>query len=132
MFGDYYFAEEILISSNNNNHIFFLHQLLFYVSIVFEKFQDLNYPTFHQIAVDIVLKDQKVSAAFLQRKLRIGYNTAIILLDKMEEDGIIGPATGTSTPRKILMAYADQVCPNCGNVVQDGYKFCTKCGNRIR
>ena len=83
-------------------------------------------------AVDIVLKDQKVSAAFLQRKLRIGYNTAIILLDKMEEDGIIGPATGTSTPRKILMAYADQVCPNCGNVVQDGYKFCTKCGNRIR
>ena len=43
-------------------------------------------------AVDIVIKQQKVSTSYVQRYLQIGYNRAARILEKMEEDGIISEA----------------------------------------
>jgi S-DNA-T family DNA segregation ATPase FtsK/SpoIIIE len=43
-------------------------------------------------AVDIVRNDKKASISYIQRRLRIGYNRAASLIDKMEEEGIVsGP-----------------------------------------
>lgn len=43
-------------------------------------------------ALNIVRNDKKASTSYIQRKLRIGYNRAAALIDKMEEDGIVSPA----------------------------------------
>ena len=38
----------------------------------------------------------------LQRRLKVGYNRAANLIEKMEENGVVGPAQG-SKPRKVLV-----------------------------
>jgi S-DNA-T family DNA segregation ATPase FtsK/SpoIIIE len=43
-------------------------------------------------AVAIVLRDQKASTSYIQRKLKIGYNRAARIIEQMEEDGIVGTA----------------------------------------
>lgn len=43
----------------------------------------------------------EASASYLQRRLNIGYNRAANLVERMEEDGIVGPARG-SKPRELL------------------------------
>lgn len=43
-------------------------------------------------AVEIVRNDKKASTSYIQRKLRIGYNRAASLIDRMEEEGIISAA----------------------------------------
>ncbi len=43
-------------------------------------------------AVDIVVKQQKVSTSYIQRYLQIGYNRAARIVEKMEEEGIISEA----------------------------------------
>ena len=40
-------------------------------------------------AVEIVRNDKKSSISYIQRRLRIGYNRAASLIDKMEEEGIV-------------------------------------------
>ena len=57
--------------------------------------------------VDFVVKTQKASASLLQRKFKIGYNKAATLIDELEEKGIIGPATGNSKPREVLVQYSE-------------------------
>jgi len=41
-------------------------------------------------ACQIVFESQKASTSWIQRQLRIGYNSAARLIDRMEEDGLIG------------------------------------------
>ena len=43
-------------------------------------------------AVDIVARHQKASTSFLQRQLKIGYNRAADLIDRMETESIVGRA----------------------------------------
>ena len=57
--------------------------------------------------VDFVVKTQKASASLLQRKFKIGYNKAATMIDTLEENGIIGPATGNSKPREVLVQYSE-------------------------
>jgi DNA segregation ATPase FtsK/SpoIIIE, S-DNA-T family len=52
-------------------------------------------------AWEIVRTEQKASASYLQRRLRIGYNKAARLMELMEERGYVGPQIG-SKPREIL------------------------------
>jgi len=42
-------------------------------------------------AVEIVIRDKKVSTSYIQRCLRIGYNRAASIIEKMEREGIITP-----------------------------------------
>ena len=51
-----------------------------------------NNDDFYGKAVDIVIKQQKVSTSYIQRYLQIGYNRAAKIVEKMEEDGIISEA----------------------------------------
>lgn len=53
-------------------------------------------------AVKIVVTEKKASASYLQRRLRIGYNRAARMIERMEEEGIVGPQQG-SKPREILV-----------------------------
>ena len=42
-------------------------------------------------AVEIVRTDKKVSISYVQRRLKIGYNRAATIVEKMEENGVITP-----------------------------------------
>ena len=42
-------------------------------------------------AVEIVIRDQKLSTSYIQRQLRIGYNRAANIVEKMEKNGVISP-----------------------------------------
>ncbi len=50
-----------------------------------------------------VLETGKASSSLLQRRFRLGYNRAARLIDTLEERGVIGPSTGTSKPREVLI-----------------------------
>lgn len=56
---------------------------------------------FYQQALDIVLMSGQASISLIQRRLRIGFNRAARLVEMMEEDGFVGPATG-GKPREVL------------------------------
>ncbi len=43
-------------------------------------------------AVALVARDRKASTSYIQRRLSIGYNRAATLIERMEEEGMIGPA----------------------------------------
>ena len=53
-------------------------------------------------AVDLILKDQKVSISYVQRRLSVGYNRAATLIERMEDDGLISPPNN-SGKRQILV-----------------------------
>ena len=46
-------------------------------------------------AIAVVAESQKASISFLQRRLRVGYNRAARMIERMETDGIVGPADGS-------------------------------------
>jgi S-DNA-T family DNA segregation ATPase FtsK/SpoIIIE len=53
-------------------------------------------------AVAIVLRDRKVSTSYIQRQLKIGYNRAADIIDKMESEGVISAANHVGK-REILV-----------------------------
>jgi len=53
-------------------------------------------------ATQIIRETRRASVSLLQRRLKIGYNRAGRLMDKLEEQGIVGPVHG-SDPREILI-----------------------------
>ena len=54
-------------------------------------------------AVGIVMRDGKASTSYLQRRLSIGYNRAASLIERMEREGVIGPAAEGGR-RQILLS----------------------------
>ncbi|MFG1396220.1 DNA translocase FtsK [Roseixanthobacter pseudopolyaromaticivorans] len=46
----------------------------------------------YEQAVAIVLRDRKASTSYIQRRLQVGYNKAASLMERMESEGIVGPA----------------------------------------
>jgi S-DNA-T family DNA segregation ATPase FtsK/SpoIIIE len=51
--------------------------------------------------IEIIRQEEKVSTSLLQRRLRIGYNTAARMMDVLEARGVVGPADGAKA-REIL------------------------------
>ncbi len=43
-------------------------------------------------AVAVVIRDRKASTSYVQRRLQIGYNRAASLIERMEQEGVVGPA----------------------------------------
>lgn len=59
-----------------------------------------------QQAVAIVKRDRKASTSYIQRRLQIGYNRAASLMERMELEGIVGPANHAGK-REILVEEED-------------------------
>jgi S-DNA-T family DNA segregation ATPase FtsK/SpoIIIE len=63
-----------------------------------DDFQDELYSE----AVRVVITSGQASVSNLQRRLRLGYGRAARMIDRMQSEGIVGPADG-SRPREILV-----------------------------
>ena len=57
-------------------------------------------------AIEIAVDTGKISASYLQRRLKIGFSRAARIVDQMEERGWIGPQDG-SKPREVLLSKED-------------------------
>jgi S-DNA-T family DNA segregation ATPase FtsK/SpoIIIE len=57
---------------------------------------------FYDRAVAIVLRDRKCSTSYIQRRLSIGYNKAASIVERMEAEGVVGPANHAGK-REILV-----------------------------
>jgi S-DNA-T family DNA segregation ATPase FtsK/SpoIIIE len=57
----------------------------------------------YDAAVALVAEARQASISMVQRRLRIGYNRAARIIEKMEQEGIIGPSDGTSRPREVFI-----------------------------
>jgi DNA segregation ATPase FtsK/SpoIIIE, S-DNA-T family len=58
-------------------------------------------------AVQIVTRDRKASTSYIQRRLQIGYNRAASLMERMEQEGIVGQPNHAGK-REILVEAADE------------------------
>jgi S-DNA-T family DNA segregation ATPase FtsK/SpoIIIE len=56
----------------------------------------------YQQAVQIVLRDRKASTSYIQRRLQIGYNRAASIMERMENEGVVGQPNHAGK-REILM-----------------------------
>jgi S-DNA-T family DNA segregation ATPase FtsK/SpoIIIE len=54
-------------------------------------------------ALAIIADSKQASISMLQRRLRLGYNRAARMIEKMEAEGIVGPSDGTSRPREVFI-----------------------------
>jgi S-DNA-T family DNA segregation ATPase FtsK/SpoIIIE len=59
-------------------------------------------------AVAVVLRDGKASTSYVQRRLGIGYNRAASIIERMEKEGIVGPANHAGK-REILVPTEDDI-----------------------
>ena len=46
----------------------------------------------YEQAKEFVIRDNKASTSYVQRRLKIGYNRAARIIEKMEQEGVVGPA----------------------------------------
>jgi S-DNA-T family DNA segregation ATPase FtsK/SpoIIIE len=53
-------------------------------------------------AVQVVIRDQRASTSYLQRRLKVGYNKAAGLIDRLEEEGVIS-APNHAGKREVLI-----------------------------
>jgi S-DNA-T family DNA segregation ATPase FtsK/SpoIIIE len=56
----------------------------------------------YQRALEVLKSTKRASTSMIQRRLRIGYNRAARIIDKLEDNNIVGPENGSS-PREILV-----------------------------
>ncbi len=54
-------------------------------------------------ALAIVKRERKASTSLLQRKLNIGYGRAARIIDRMEDEGVVGPDRGAGKPREVYV-----------------------------
>jgi S-DNA-T family DNA segregation ATPase FtsK/SpoIIIE len=61
-----------------------------------------GYDEMYDQAVAVVAELRQASISMLQRRLRVGYNRAARMIEKMEQEGVVGPADG-SKPREVYI-----------------------------
>ena len=71
--------------------------------------QDDDDPAYDQ-ALDLISRMQEVSVSKIQREMRLGYNKAAKIIERMEREGIVGPANGVK-PRQVLLRQAGEANP---------------------
>ncbi|PQA74903.1 DNA translocase FtsK [Brucella oryzae] len=60
----------------------------------------------YEQAIKVVMRDKKCSTSYIQRRLGIGYNRAASLVERMEKEGLVGPANHVGK-REILTGNRD-------------------------
>ncbi len=83
VFHDSWFVEEESASSSESN--------------------DEEYDERYDDAIALVSRTREASISLIQRHLRIGYNRAARIIERMEQEGIIGPADGVKR-RQVLVS----------------------------
>jgi S-DNA-T family DNA segregation ATPase FtsK/SpoIIIE len=68
---------------------------------------DEDYDERYDDAVALITKSGQASISMIQRHLRIGYNRAARIIEKMEKEGIVGPSDGAK-PRDVLVTSYDR------------------------
>jgi S-DNA-T family DNA segregation ATPase FtsK/SpoIIIE len=61
-----------------------------------------GYDEMYDQAVAVVAELRQASISMLQRRLRVGYNRAARMIERMEKEGVVGPADG-SKPREVYI-----------------------------
>lgn len=56
----------------------------------------------YERALEVLRETKRASVSLLQRRLRIGYTRASRLIERMEQEGIVGPPEGGTQTRKVL------------------------------
>jgi S-DNA-T family DNA segregation ATPase FtsK/SpoIIIE len=70
---------------------------------------DEDDPVYDQ-ALDLVSRMEEVSVSKLQREMRLGYNKAAKIIERMEREGVVGPPNGVK-PRQVLVRPAGESRP---------------------
>lgn len=67
----------------------------------------------------VVIDEQTASISLLQRRLRIGFISTVMIIDRLEEEGVVGPYNGP-LPREVLVKKKGMItnlsylkCPQC-------------------
>ena len=58
-------------------------------------------------AIAIVSQERKASTSFIQRHLKIGYNRAATIIERMEADGIVSPANHVGKREVLVPDHSD-------------------------
>jgi S-DNA-T family DNA segregation ATPase FtsK/SpoIIIE len=61
-------------------------------------------------AIELVVRTRQASISMVQRHLRIGYNRAARIIEKMEREGVVGPSDGVK-PREVLVSSFERQDP---------------------
>ncbi|HEX9289419.1 MAG TPA: DNA translocase FtsK [Anaeromyxobacteraceae bacterium] len=70
---------------------------------------DEDDPVYDQ-ALDLISRMEEVSVSKLQREMRLGYNKAAKIIERMEREGIVGPPNGVK-PRQVLIRPVGEANP---------------------
>jgi S-DNA-T family DNA segregation ATPase FtsK/SpoIIIE len=62
---------------------------------------DGNFDEKYDEAVELVTELGQASVSLVQRYLKVGYNRAARMIERMEKEGVVGPSDGVK-PRKVL------------------------------
>ncbi len=64
--------------------------------------EDPEFDELYDRAVALVAETRQASISMIQRRLKIGYNRAARMIERMEKEGVVGPARGAK-PREVLI-----------------------------
>ena len=64
--------------------------------------RDDDYDERYDDAIALVAQTRMASISMIQRRLRIGYNRAARIIERMEREGVVGPSDGVK-PREVLI-----------------------------
>lgn len=64
---------------------------------------DEEHDELYEQARELVMESRQASISWLQRRLRVGYNRAARMIERMEREGLIAPAAEAGKPREVLV-----------------------------
>ena len=59
-------------------------------------------------AVEVALREGKISTSLLQRRLRIGYGRAAAIIDELSDLGIVGESASGNKGRELLISSVEE------------------------
>ncbi|MBM4255695.1 MAG: DNA translocase FtsK [Deltaproteobacteria bacterium] len=62
-----------------------------------------DYDEMYEQARELVMESRQASISWLQRRLRVGYNRAARMIERMEREGLVAPAAEAGKPREVLV-----------------------------